>query len=420
MNHDYKIEDLLEALVGLTVLPGKHWKDKCFQLHVDNSKVLNSIGHQVFKGSALTQKQHALVKKLLLEYYTEPFTEQGIDITKHVDQIREPYRNVDKSHWVKFTPTSNGTFVSIRFPFSNQVIEHLNDLKNNDLSKDEYFYEKHTHNFLATEQNVYKVVTIANKFKEQFDVDTDVQLYYNELVEFTMNKDKIIPGIYENEFKNMSSSLAEKLSARYNNPNESLLELWDRRYLYGLHRFPDFTFPQDLTTLTHKLLDRKNSSVFIRSTEWTLNQVLESLNELNRFPCIMLIDPDVASDHLSMIYNACNGFLANEEISVMFRLDNKTNGEFNQFIRDKGLNNNISSKTRLVVANRKKITKPIIKSNWEPVCVLSLGDSRGSHSYAREYVERFDLKLFWTVEDSMISTYTRHRDTTYTTGVQTI
>jgi hypothetical protein len=121
-----------------------------------------------------------------------------------------------------------------------------------------------------------------------------------------------------------------------------------------------------------------------------------------------------------MIYNACNGFLANEEISVMFRLDNKTNGEFNQFIRDKGLNNNISSKTRLVVANRKKITKPIIKSNWEPVCVLSLGDSRGSHSYAREYVERFDLKLFWTVEDSMISTYTRHRDTTYTTGVQTI
>jgi len=391
MNHDYKIEDLLEALVGLTVLPGKHWKDKCFQLHVDNSKVLNSIGHQVFKGSALTQKQHALVKKLLLEYYTEQFAEQGIDITKHVDQIREPYRNVDKSHWVKFTPTSNGTFVSIRFPFSNQVIEHLNDLKNNDLSKDEYFYEKHTHNFLATEQNVYKVVTIANKFKEQFDVDTDVQLYYNELVEFTMNKDKIIPGIYENEFKNMSSSLAEKLSARYNNPNESLLELWDRRYLYGLHRFPDFTFPQDLTTLTHKLLDRKNSSVFIRSTEWTLNQVLESLNELNRFPCIMLIDPDVASDHLSMIYNACNGFLANEEISVMFRLDNKTNGEFNQFIRDKGLNNNISSKTRLVVANRKKITKPIIKSNWEPVCVLSLGDSRGSHSYAREYVERLRI-----------------------------
>ena len=178
MNHDYKIEDLLEALVGLTVLPGKHWKDKCFQLHVENSKVLSSIGRQVFKGSALTEKQHALVKKLLLEYYTEQFTEQGIDITKHVDEIREPYRNVDKSHWVKFTPTSNGMFVSIRFPFSNQVIEHLNDLKNNDLSKDDYFYEKHTHNFLATEQNVYKVVTIANKFEEHFDVDTDVQLYY--------------------------------------------------------------------------------------------------------------------------------------------------------------------------------------------------------------------------------------------------
>ena len=68
MNHEYKVEDLLEALAGLTVLPGKHWKDKCFQLHPDNSKVLSSIARQVFKGSALTEKQHELVKKLILEY----------------------------------------------------------------------------------------------------------------------------------------------------------------------------------------------------------------------------------------------------------------------------------------------------------------------------------------------------------------
>ena len=52
----HKVEDLLEALAGLTVLPGKHWKDKCFQLHPDNSKVLSSIARQVFKGSALTEK----------------------------------------------------------------------------------------------------------------------------------------------------------------------------------------------------------------------------------------------------------------------------------------------------------------------------------------------------------------------------
>lgn len=419
MTHDYKIEDLLEMLVGLTLLPGKSWRDKCFQLHIDNSKVLTSIGHQVFKGSALTEKQHALVKKLLLEYYVDQFNEQEIDINKHVDAIREPYREVDKSHWVKFTENDSKQYVSIRFPFSNQVIEHVNDLKMSTPDKAEYYYSKHTHNFEVNEQNVYKVVTVAYKFKEQFEIDSDVQDYYDELVEYDMNKDKIVPGIYNNKFKNMNQNLINKLSEKYPEPEKTLTELWDKRYLYGLHRFPDFVFPQ-LSILTHKLLERKHSSVFIKSTEWTLHQVVESISELNRLPCIVLVDPECALDHLSMIYNSVNGILANEEISVMFRLDNKSNGEFNQFIRDKGLNNSISNKTKIVIANRKKITKPILKSNWEPVCVLSLGNSRGSHSYARQYVERFDLKLFWTVEDSMISTYTRHRDTTYTTGVTTL
>jgi len=417
MNHEYKVEDLLEALAGLTVLPGKHWKDKCFQLHPDNSKVLSSIARQVFKGSALTEKQHELVKKLILEYYTEQFANQNIDVTKHIDSIREPYRQVDKSHWVKFTQKNKLDYVSIRFPFSNDVIEHVQDLKKD--NDDTYYYEKHTHHFEANEQNIYKVCTVAYKFKEDFEIDKDVQEYYDELVQFDMNKDNIVPGIYDNQFKNMNETLIQKLTDRYPNPDENMLELWDKRYLYGLHHFPDFSCPQ-VSTLTHKILERKNSSVVVNSNEWSLDHVLESLHELNRFPCIVLLEPESATDQLSMLYHATKGFLHNQDISVMFRLDNKNNGEFNQFVRDKALNNSISNSTRLVVANRKKITKPILKSDFDPVSVLVLGNSRGSHNVAREYVERFDLKIFWTAEDSIISRYTRHKDNTYTTGIQAI
>jgi hypothetical protein len=217
----------------------------------------------------------------------------------------------------------------------------------------------------------------------------------------------------------MNEILIQKLSDRYPNPDENMLELWDKRYLYGLHHFPDFSCPQ-VSTLTHKILERKNSSVVVNSNEWSLDHVLESLHELNRFPCIVLLEPESATDQLSMLYHATKGFLHNQDISVMFRLDNKNNGEFNQFVRDKALNNSISNSTRLVVANRKKITKPILKSDFDPVSVLVLGNSRGSHNVAREYVERFDLKIFWTAEDSIISRYTRHKDNTYTTGIQAI
>ena len=71
-----------------------------------------------------------------------------------------------------------------------------------------------------------------------------------------MNKDNIVPGIYDNQFKNMNETLIQKLTDRYPNPDENMLELWDKRYLYGLHHFPDFACPQ-VSTLTHKILERK-------------------------------------------------------------------------------------------------------------------------------------------------------------------
>ena len=139
-----------------------------------------------------------------------------------------------------------------------------------------------------------------------------------------------------------------------------------------------------------------------------------------RYPLLILIDAKQGYSEVTLYHNLLRYYIPKEQMSVMFRLDNKNNGEFNQFVRDKALNNSISNSTRLVIANRKKITKPILKSNWDPVSVLVLGNSRGSYTVAKEYVERFDLKIFWTAEDSIISRYTRHKDNTYTTGIQAI
>ena len=141
MKHNYTIEDCLEFLVGHSVVPGLHWKDKPFKLYNENRKVLYSIGTQVFKGKALTEKQHQLVKSLMVEWYSDQFKEIGITISHHVDLLRSAYRVVDKSHWVKKTTSDGNTFISIRFPFSNTAIDHISNItwsfstpKNNDCS----------------------------------------------------------------------------------------------------------------------------------------------------------------------------------------------------------------------------------------------------------------------------------------------
>jgi len=417
--HEYTIEDCLEFLVGVSTLPGIHWNNMKFKLFPENQKVLYSIGSQVFRGKALTQKQHELVKKLMVDSYVDQFESHGIDIYKHLDKIRAPYREVDKSHWVKCIKQLDVTYIAIRFPFSNQVIEHINDLKQHQTRDSEYFYDKHVHYFQWNEINVYKVMNIANKFKEKFDIDQDVQDYYNEIVEFDMSKASIIPGVRNNTFVNIPEDLRKYLEQTFPNVEENIVSIWDKRRLYGLHTFDNIN-TTNYSVLGRKLLDRTTANLIVRSDVWSIDQLLSALNEIDRFPIVIALDSDNHPfDHLTTVYNSVKGFVDHKNISVMFRLDNKNNEEFNQFIQTKGLNNSIDDNTKIVIVNRKKITKPIIKSQWKPFCMLTFGQSRGYGSVFSTYIEQFDLKIYYTKEDSIISQYTRPKEN-YKEGVTTL
>lgn len=425
MIHQYTIEDCLEMLVGHTIVPGLNWRDKPFTLFPENRKVLYSIGTQVFRGKALTEKQHQLVKKLLVEWYAEQFADVKINITNHVDLLRSAYRVVDKSHWVKKTVIDDNTFISIRFPFNNTAIEYITELKTyqskSNLTKDEYQYTEHTHSFKYTETNVLKIVDIANRFqKERFDIDEDVLADYNTIKEFESNQEKYIPGVYNFEYKNIPDSLVTYLESEYGTPStDNIIELWDKRRLYGLHHFDEVNF-SSYTTLANKLLTREYANLHIREDVWTLPQVFEAAMQMKRFPMLVLIDETQALDELSLLWDTIKGMISNTNVSVTFRLDNKNHNEFNQFIKTVGLNNSVTSDTKIVVTTRKKIPKPIIKSEWKPVSMLTLGSSRLSNFVVKSYLDSIDFKLYYTKEDSIISSHRRRQDDTYKLGLQII
>ena len=68
------VEDCLELVAGISQL--KFHDDPTlsklqnFKLHEDNHKIMFSIAKQVFKGTALTQRQYTLVQKLLVDAAT--------------------------------------------------------------------------------------------------------------------------------------------------------------------------------------------------------------------------------------------------------------------------------------------------------------------------------------------------------------
>ena len=126
------IEDCLELVAGISQLKFHENPDlnklQNFKLHEDNHKIMFSIAKQVFKGTALTERQYTLVQKLLVEYYTKQFTAHEIDLKDCLKRLRHPLRKINDEHWIKLREYKTMQMLVIRFPFNAQrALDWLDD-----------------------------------------------------------------------------------------------------------------------------------------------------------------------------------------------------------------------------------------------------------------------------------------------------
>ena len=114
-------------------------------------------------------------------------------------------------------------------------------------------------------------------------------------------------------------------------------------------------------------------------------------------------------DYLSTTYNSFKGFVKPDKISVMFRLDNKTDKEFNQYIKDHNLNNTLAKDTQVVyISSSKKFPKPIFNSDWQMESVLFLESIRNTK--LEPYLVS-DLIIHHDEVESQFGTYTKKTGT---------
>ena len=103
-------------------------------------------------------------------------------------------------------------------------------------------------------------------------------------------------------------------------------------------------------------MKRDNASVVVSNKTWTINQLFDSIGEMNRYPLMILLNQDTAIEELNAVYQATKGYISNKDTVCI--LDWTTRGMVNlTHSRDKGLNNSIDSNTKIVIAQPKKITQ---------------------------------------------------------------
>lgn len=407
-NEVYTIEDCLELLTGLK-------GQAKFQIERSDQNFLNSIGRQTFKGIALTDKQHTVIKEKLLGY-RDQFTVLDYDIDLYLDTLRMPLREIDRSKYIKicdgitippYIGTQKGKWIKIRFPFSKSLIIKVEDISRT-LKKDNHYHEKgsHEHYFKLCERAVFEIV---NKFgSNNFTIDQDVVDLYDQLVVMDNNKEKYVPGVYNLKLKNLSDrATAYMISSIGSEPTVENLALYkDRQDLFGLHYFDNQDLISSLnnfSTLSKNIINRTSSNVFVHNEKYTFNNLSETLLELNRFPLLVVLTQETPLDDLYKVHTSLNGFIEKGQSSVLFRLDNENNSEFNKYIKSNSLNSPLDKNTKVVYINNNNITKPLIQSKWKASAVLLLSSGL-LVSKVKTYVDECDLIIHY---DKTVSQHTR-------------
>jgi hypothetical protein len=181
--------------------------------------------------------------------------------------------------------------------------------------------------------------------------------------------------------------------------------------LYGIHSF-DNSFADSLTnysTLTQKIVNRENANIFIDKKSWTLDNIVQSINDLERYPLVILLDEDMPFDTLVQTHKHFKNIIPAEQISVLFRLESSKSNGFNEYIKEQELNSPIDNNTKIVYISREKINKPLLKSNCNPRTMLMLQSQR-VHTKLSYWSEDFDLIIHYDDEVSTMMKYTRKLD----------
>ena len=396
---NYTIEDSLEYLVGLR-------KTVSFQLESSDISFLQSIARQTFKGVALTDRQCNVVKEKLIKY-KDQLLKEDYDVDYALNNLRMPLREIDRSKYIKIVNYQNLPCIKIRFPFSKNLISKL-ELVTRQLSRDDYFHEKgsHEHYFRLNERSIFEIIT--NFQPNQFAIDQDIIETYEKLVIMNNNKNEYIPGVYNLKLKNLSEIAKKYIFSSIGEPTIDNLALYkDRQELFGLHHFDENdlnTSLDNFTTLSTNIINRTSCNVFVKDTKYTLQNVAESLLELNRFPLLVVLSENSSPlDELYSVYNCLNGFIEKGESTVLFRLDNDKNFEFNNFIKKHNLNSPLDKTTKVVYISSNNITKPLLKSEWKASATL-LMSSHKLVSKVQTYVSESDLVIHY---DDNVSQYAR-------------
>lgn len=385
------IEDILHLLVDSV---GVNDSDK---------PIMKSISQQIKKGVALTDRQYDLMLNKI-SLYKDQLYDYDVIINGEIP-TRLPLRIIDRSKTISIvshadmvgnnpheTYKQNWLWVRVRFPFSKKLIAKLDSIKTVGSTSSKYHHVKGTHEHFFR-LNGSTVVKIVDAFKHSnFEIDSSVMEYYYKSAEIIDNKDFYVPQLKNNQLLNFSDEVINLIGKQHNK-----LTYVDRRLRFGYKT--DVEETDDL--LASQVAFRKSQIVHVNPEQYTLADISTVLEQLNRFPLLVMIDNSDSYEQLCSFHKQFN-FVDDNLQSVLFRVDSddSKNLQLNQYVKDHKLNNWVDNKTKIVYIKKTQLPKVLLNSNFKPMTAIATTSYR-SNSHVDVYCKFYcDLIIYHDKEQS--------------------
>jgi len=369
------VEDTIEILAGL--------RPRKVNIRVDaqDIKLVTSLGRQVAKKIALTDRQLDLSLKKIEKYRSGlEKCDVLVDEILSLKPLKWPLRVIDRTQsiWIENDTESKKPVIMVKYVFSKKfaeiwakIEENLSAYAGND---------KNIKRVTYTERNLHSVVKGLEPMN--FTITDEIREICEKIEKILENPDNFAPYLdYDNGkliLKNSNAKCEEVFSKKIENFLDSnILEYVDYAKSLGIS-LKSRNLLKKIAEISDDTLARKISYEFssryrIDPEKYSLSNLATTINTLNHWPLVVVVEENnQIFDTVKAMVDEFAKFVPKDKMNVFFRLKNEQTDhqQFNQFVKDNHLNNYIDSTTKVVFILRTRIPKPLLKAVWNPTTAI--------------------------------------------------
>lgn len=345
-------------------------KNTVSSFHFDG-KIFLSLFLQINNGSALTEKQGHLAVSLLKKYKTKIEACVGHEISVFLEnpQFKLPFRVTNNTKKVSISKhTGYGKVIRVDFPYNEELVAKF---KENRHKLDTAFWEKDEKCWIFSldEKSISFLMDLLPQYN--FEFDKEFENLIEQVKAIQKNLENLVPMLV---FDGTSIKTVNTAHTLPNFSSNNFIETLIAAKNYGITIW-DTTIQEKIDQLDIDpevkkfILNDPGQPFNVNAENTPIYEFREVLKYL--FPCLVVIPDRKELEKLIKTVNMFNSMgVDNSEMTVLFRLSNETNENFNRYVKEYELNTPLTDKTKVVfVCNQ--IPKTLLKPRKEFNCVLN-------------------------------------------------